>query len=303
MQQHVAALEHVEHAFELLLRQRSIGQPRFLGPCQRRSHPRLLGFIFELGQWQAGEAEQIIQTKRAFDPVEVFSHDGHPLHQQLHHVLGHVMGDFKPHHLTAHAAFAQPLLQGAHQIVGFELPQLQVGIAGDAEDVVPFDGHPREQQLQVESHHLLQRNGAVDHSRFVVAELTGQFQKAGQVLLRHLHPRELLHACFRVAYQGGDVEAEVADEWEGVGRIHRQGCEHRKDGVAEVFVHPFPLGLAEVGVIQHLHAMTGQLGLQGLAVVVLLLGQQGTQLGLNGLQLLQRQQAIHAWFLDALLHL
>ena len=60
--------------------------------------------------------------------------------------------------------------------------------------------------------------------------------KARQVFLRYFYPGELLLARYWIAHQGGHIQAEVANEGEWVGWIHRQGRKHRKDRGAEIVV-------------------------------------------------------------------
>ena len=62
-----------------------------------------------------------------------------------------------------------------------------------------------------------------------VAEVVGQGDKAGKDFLRHLDAGELLLPGFRIANQGRHIQAEVAHEREGMGRIHCQWREHGKD--------------------------------------------------------------------------
>ena len=180
----------------------------------------------------------------------------------MHHHLGHFVCHLQPHHLAAAATFAQPLLQGLHQIIGFQVTQFQVCVAGDAEEVVTFHMHAREQQPEVECHHLLQRHGGVHRLGLFSAQLGGNLNEAGQVFLGHLHPGELLLARIRIPHQGSHVEAEVADEGEGVGGIHRQGGQHRENGVLEVGLDPLALAVVEVGVVDQVNAVAGELALQ-----------------------------------------
>ena len=88
-----------------------------------------------------------------------------------------------------------------------------------------------------------------------------------------------------------------------MGRVHRQRRQHRKDGAAEMLINPVALLFIQLLVIQDLHTVVRHLGPQGVAVVLLLLLQQGPQLGLDRHQLLQRGEAIDAWGLDAGFHL
>ena len=114
---------------------------------------------------------------------------------------------------------------------------------------MPLHRHAGEQQLQVESHHLFQRHGGVHRLGLVVAQFNGQPHEARQIFLRYLHPRKLLLPRFRITDQGGNVQTQIADEREGMCRIHRKRCEHRENGVLEIGVHPFLLAAVEFGVI------------------------------------------------------
>ena len=114
-----------------------------------------VGLVLELGQRHRHQAHQVIEAEGALDSVEVFRLHAGALQQQIHHRIGHLVGHLQAHHLPAHAAFAQALLQGLHQVVGLQVAQFQVGVAGDTEEVVALHLHAGEQQLQVEGHHLL----------------------------------------------------------------------------------------------------------------------------------------------------
>ena len=60
-------------------------------------------------------------------------------------------------HDLAEAAAAQLVLDRLQQVGGV-VGDLQVGVAGDAEEVVVDDLHPGEQRAQVVGDHLLQRD-------------------------------------------------------------------------------------------------------------------------------------------------
>ena len=161
------------------------------------------------------------------------------MHQLLHQLQRHLISHLQAHHLATHPPFAQALLKRFHQVIGFQFAQLQVGIAGDAEEVVPFDVHPGEQTLQIEGHELLQWQC---HEQRLGCAAPMQFRRDAdetrQILLRNLQACELLLPCAGIADRHRDVQAEVADEREGMGWIHRQWRQHRKHSPLEIAVRP-----------------------------------------------------------------
>ncbi len=191
MQQNIAAFQHSEDALELLFWDGSIRQQGFLSARQRCCNPGLLRLVFELRQRHAGQGEQVIEAQWSADSVDVLFAHGHAFHQQVDHIAGHAIGDLQAHHLAAHAPPAQPLLQGIHEVVSFQLPQFQVGVAGDPEGVVGLHAHAGEQQAQVVGHHLLQGDGGVEQA-LLASQLKRQLDEARQILLGHLYPRKLL---------------------------------------------------------------------------------------------------------------
>ena len=146
--------------------------------------------------------------------------------------------------------------------------------------------HAREQPLQVEGHHLLQGHGGEHWRRTAFTQVGGNLHETGQVLLGHLDPGELVMARIGIADQGSDVEAEVADEGKGMGRIHRQGRQDRKDRLVEIGIDPIFLIGVQPFVIEQLHAMVKQLVLEIKAVMGLLLVQQGLEGRLDAVELL-----------------
>ena len=294
VQQHIAAADHPEDALELLLLDRAIGQATALGPGQPGHGAALVRGVMQLGQGDADEAHQVIEPERSVDAVEVFGVHIGAFHQHLDDLVGHLIGHLEPNHFAAHAALAQPFLQGLHQVIGLEIPQFQVGVAGDPEEVVTLHGHAGEEQLQVEGHQLLQRHGGETGGGNAGAELGGDLHEARQDFLGHLHPGELLLTAVGIADQGRHVETEVAHERERVGRIDGQGRQHRKDQALEVVVGPGFLLIVQAQIIDQLHAVFEQLTLERMAVMLLLQFQQGPQFGVDGLQLFLGGEAVVA---------
>ena len=80
-------------------------------------------------------------------------------HEQVEHVLVDVVADLEPHR-GAEPAAGQLALERLQQVLVAVLLDLDVGVAGDAEDVVGDDLEPREQLLQVDADELLERQPA-----------------------------------------------------------------------------------------------------------------------------------------------
>ncbi|CAI8359050.1 MAG: Uncharacterised protein [Cyanobium sp. ARS6] len=120
-----------------------------------------MGLVLESGQWNSHQPEQIVEAQRSINSVEIRFLNGHAIHQHLDDVLRHAISNLESHHFATHASLAQPLLNGDHQIVSFEVAQFQIRIPGDAEEIVPLDAHAWEEKAEVEGHHLLERNGRV----------------------------------------------------------------------------------------------------------------------------------------------
>ena len=88
-----------------------------------------------------------------------------------------------------------------------------------------------------------------------------------------------------------------------MGRIHRQRRQHREDGGLESVIHPLPLAIVELVVIQQLHLVLLQLLFEVESEVLLLSLQQGHQLLADGEQLFQGVFAVFTGLGDARLHL
>ena len=303
VQQDVLLTHHRKDVVEFLCSDGAFIDEVLLRPRQKVGGLSAVGFALQFRQRQSRQTEQIVEAEGAINFVEVLLLNGESLHQHFHHVVRHLIGNFQPHHFAADPAFAQAFLQRQHQIVGLQIPQLQIGITGDAEEVVALHRHAREEQREIEGNHLLQRNGAVDRRRIVIAQLRWDGHEAREVLLRNLHPGKLSLIRFWITDHSRHVHAQVADERERVGWIHRQRSQHREDRAAEGVVDPLTLSFVQLVVIQQLHPVFLELLFEVQSKVVLLLLKQRHQLFADGQQLFQRRLAVFAGFGDAGFHL
>ena len=114
--------------------------------------------VFEVWQRQTHQAEEIIKSERSIHPVEVFFNNGHAVHQHLNDVLRGVVGNFQADNFSTHPSLSQALFDRDHQIVGFQVAELQVCIPGHSEKVMAFDAHSWKKQAEIEGNHLLKRH-------------------------------------------------------------------------------------------------------------------------------------------------
>jgi hypothetical protein len=155
---------------------------------------------------------------------------------------GHVRFDLEPDH-PPEPPPGQLRLDREQQVVRLLLLDLEVGVAGDAERVLLDHLEPGEEPVEVGGDDLLERDEA-----FAV----GQHDEAGQDR-RHLDPREAGLGRAGVADEHGEVERQVGDVGERVGRVHRQRGQDREDLVLEdvhevlavVVVELLPLRVAD----------------------------------------------------------
>ncbi len=159
-------------------------------------------------------------------------------HEQVQDLRVHRLADLQAHRRSEPPP-GELALQRLQQVLVAVLLDLDVGVAGDPEDVVGADLEPREQLRQVRADELLDRQvgrrlGAAD--RHEAADVVG-----------HLDPGEVVDAGRRVLDDDGEVEREPADVRERVGRVDRQRREHREQLGAEPVVQRCLLRRGEVG--------------------------------------------------------
>ena len=168
--------------------------------------------------------------------------------QQRAQLRGHAALHFQPHHL-AEAPLEDLLLDHRQQVLGLlGRRDLEIREARDAEGVVARDLHAREEQPEVRTDEVLERQ--------VLQRPHGH---PARQRLGHLHAREVLDARFGFAQLHGEREREIGDVREWMPRIHRQRREHGENLRVEEGVHRQPLARIEVGHVQQPHPVLSQL--------------------------------------------
>ena len=122
VQEHVTAAQHREDAGEFLGLNGAVLQQALLSPGQAGGSAPPVRGILQGRQRNGQQAHQVIEAQRTADPIEILRFNAGALQQQFHHGIRHLIGDLQAHHLPAHPSFAQALLQGLHQVVGFQVP-------------------------------------------------------------------------------------------------------------------------------------------------------------------------------------
>ena len=242
--EHVALAQRREDA----LRRLALAERRV-----RRRHERRVLQLLAVHAVQLAQAGQVEQAGHLDDVGRV---DVHLAQQQLEHVVGHVLADLEAHR-RAEPALGQLAFQGLQQVLVPVLLDLEVGVAGDAEDVALDDVHAGEQLAEVRGDQFLQRQ-----ERRRAAGAVGLDADQARHVVRHLDPGEVLGAALRVAHGDGQVERQAGDVGERVRRVDRQRREDREDLLGEVVGQPQLVGAGQVGPGDDADAVLGQLRAQ-----------------------------------------
>ena len=93
------------------------------------------GVEAQVGALEVGDDVEAAQVERRRQPVDLRAGDAELAHQQVEHVVVHVLLDLEAHR-RAEPAPGQLLLQGGEEVLGVVLLDLEVLVAGDPEGVV-----------------------------------------------------------------------------------------------------------------------------------------------------------------------
>ena len=214
---------------------------------QRRRDAGDEGRVLEVGAVQGQQRRQVGQPQGRLPHLLVRPLGPHLPDQQGAQRVRHVAGALVAHD-KSEEALPQALLHGAEQVLPLPLPDLLVGVPGDAEEVAPRHGHLGEELVEVgpddqlQPHQMDRPVGPLPRLH-LPGPLGGRDgHEAGQVV-RHLDPR-VAGPQVRIVEGHGEVDAAVRDVRELVRGVDRQRGQHRVDLVLEVG----PRGLALAGV-------------------------------------------------------
>ena len=150
-------------------------------------------------------------------------------------------------------AVAKLALDEGHQVVRVLLVALGVGVAGHEERLDRHHLHPREEQVQVVGHDVLEGGEA---------QTPLQAQEPGDAgPHRHLHAREG-EIAVRVAQRHQQVQGQVRDEREGVRRVDGLRGDEREDVLEVVLAQSLLFAVREVVVFEEEHPVRLELAQQ-----------------------------------------
>jgi hypothetical protein len=210
---------------------------------------RVMRLVVQFGPIDGGDLEQIAQ---AHHPVGL-EHVGFLVQTQFGGQHAAVQRMHVGLHLEAHdrceAALAQLGLDQGQQVVGLLLGLFRDRVAGDPEQFAGFHHHARKQQIQVVGHDLFEWH----------EDLVGQGQEARHAGAQwHLDPGERGLVVVRVAHRDQQIERQIGDERERMGRVHGLGRDQGED-VAQVDLAQLPLlRLVQIVISLHPYAVIGQ---------------------------------------------
>jgi hypothetical protein len=241
--EHVALAQRGEHALGHL----ALGEPRMGG----RHVPAVLQ-VRSVHPVHLPERGQVEQPRHPEHRARAHVQLGH---QQVEHVRRGGVGHLQPHR-RAEPAPGQLPLQRLQQVLVPVLVDLDIGVAGDPEQVVLDHLHAREQQLQMRRDQLLQRQERGGPVVRVGVGAAGH-DEPGHVV-RHLHPGELLRPAAGVTDEHGQVQRQPADVRERVRRVDRQRGEDGEHLIAEVGAEAPLLAVVQRAPVHDPDALRGQ---------------------------------------------
>ena len=177
-----------------------------------------------MSEWpvESGDLPEVAEVEQALDVVHLYLVDAEPFDQPRAHRRVHAGADLEPHDL-AEAPAPKLVLDRLEQVVGL-VGDLEVGVAGDPEQVVADDVHPGEQRVQVAGDDLLERDERVRRD----------LDEPRQDLLRDLDAGVDLLVEIRVVEPHDQAERQVRDVRERTAGADRERRQHREDLLAEV---------------------------------------------------------------------
>ena len=233
VQQHIALAQLLEH--RLVARQAARGPDGLVGLEAQR---RRVGLVDQLVQAH--------QVDRPVDTVQRRRRQAELLQQELRQLGGAGVDHLQPHR-AAEMTRGEPGAQRMAQVGDLLLVHLQVRVARDAELRERLHLAARKQLLQVGADHAGQQRERLA----AVADAGRQLDDARQ------HPWHLDDGDAVVAAEGvlagqprDEVQRLVGHLREGVGRIQPHRHQQRFDLALEELLHPAPLRLVAVGVVE-----------------------------------------------------
>ncbi len=184
------------------------------------------------------ETGQIEQTRQLYHVGRI---DIELTQEQFEHVLGHVVGNLEAHGRTE-AAAREFAFEGLQQIFVAVLLDVEIRITGDSERVMLDDLHSGEQNVEVRSDQLFEREEEGNLVRPVdlvdsdiPVDIVGDF-----------HPREMLARGVQVLHGDSKIQAQPADVRERMGGVHGERGEDGEDLLGEISGQPYLLGLVQI---------------------------------------------------------
>mmetsp|Transcript_100847 Transcript_100847/g.281024 ORF Transcript_100847/g.281024 Transcript_100847/m.281024 type:complete len:722 (+) Transcript_100847:177-2342(+) len=243
MQQHITLLQAVEDR---------------LVPRQPAYRPgRLEGR--EAQAWRIGLVDQLVQAHQVDRPIDAVQRRA--WQAELFEQKGRQLGRAAVHHLqphrTAEMAGRQARAQRVAQVGDLFLVHFEVGVARDAELREGLDLAAREQLLQMGADHAGQQHEGLA----AIAEAGRQLDDARQHA-RHLDDGDAVVAAEGIlARQPRDeMQRLVGHLRKRVGRIQPDRHQQRPHLALEKLLHPAPLGLVAVGMVEDDDALLQQQG-------------------------------------------
>jgi hypothetical protein len=242
----------------------------------------LVGRVLQVRPVECVDLPEARQVEQGARRVDVLAAERElVLEQHAYLVLGSRF-DLEAYRVVHPQPSVQPRLDRGEQVVRLAFVEEQVGVPGDAEGVGGDDVRAREERAQLGPDELLDRQQA-----FPVAE--GDETRKHR---RHLHPGETAPSRLPVADHDAEIQREIRDPRERMGRVHRQGRQRRMDLAPEPLLELLLLAGTQRVPVREADALRRERRDQGLGEDAFLPAHQPLGGQMDRLELLGRAAAV-----------
>src|SRR6056297_1538556 len=194
----------------------------------------VMGWVFKSGKFQAMQLPQIAQAEHPFGNKYVAFLDESQFSRQTPTILSRGIRRHLQTNYRGNPTVLQGGLNQLEQIIRVFFVLAGIGVASDAKQLTTKNLHAGKKQIQILFHHLFEQNIAVSLiSNLLKAISPGPY--------RNFDARQGNFLVTGIAQFDKQIEGQVGDKGEWVGRINRLWGDQRKQVIVKKTAQRLPL--------------------------------------------------------------